>query len=775
MADGPIRELPAFEATVLSPKNHRYCIVIPVINEGERIRKQLENLQALDLPIDVVIADGGSTDGSVEPDYLKTVGVRALLTKKDHGRLSAQLRMAYSWVLDEGYDGVVTVDGNGKDGLDAIAVFCARLDEGYDYAQGSRYQPGGIAENTPFGRFFIGRVIHAPLLSIGAGRRFTDTTNGFRAYSRRYLEDPRVAPFRGIFDRYNLLFYLTVRAPRLGYRCTEVPVRRSYPKAGSTPTKITGLGSKFSLMGEALNAASGAYVPESEPLAQRQAWLPWALLLTILAAASLIWAQTGRYTPDSWAYFELANSFFGGDFYRANHYREYTSGTLDSSAFPLLWPAIWALADRITGLGAYAGYAVNWLVFGLIAVLSELIGRRLFGFRWIGLAAAIMLLIHPGFWWELTGARAIPLQFALQLGAFAVLLRTATLTNANAALMGFFAGLAVLARFDAAPFFVVFGLGIAWMGTFWRHGLCYFAAGSIALSPWIAYSLSRFGTIFATDNSWVTLSTDPNAHVTDWHIDYPPTLFEAPAAWFAKLTGNILPFLGALFQSPEATGYLAALLMAAGIGLFLWLAWMGNGWTFERRVTSAWREQRSKYWVFLSALCATFISYLATGYFDLRYFGPFYWVLVITVFGFANSCLTPTHQRAFFSSVTLGGAILLLVGVLLTREIPSNRTSPAFDDYATLASCLEGKRASPLMVTDPTLAARLSAVHNIRTAMPPWNFYSNRVNETVREAFLHEHGIRYILDLSNVAHDIFAVDLSPLPKLECNLPIYSVQ
>jgi hypothetical protein len=31
--------------------------------------------------------------------------------------------MAYAWALDEGYKGIVTVDGNGKDGVKAISSF----------------------------------------------------------------------------------------------------------------------------------------------------------------------------------------------------------------------------------------------------------------------------------------------------------------------------------------------------------------------------------------------------------------------------------------------------------------------------------------------------------------------------------------------------------------------------------------------------------------------------------------------------------------------------
>ncbi len=255
------RQIPSFETFLYGPKRHRHALVVPVINEGERIRRQLAAVAAAEPTVDVVIADGGSTDGSLDPTFISTVSVRAVLIKTGPGKLSAQLRMAYSWCLDEGYEGIVTIDGNGKDGVEAIAEMCRKLDDGYDYVQGSRYRPGGKAENTPFERTVGNRLIHAPLLSIAGRHWFTDTTNGFRAYSRRYLLDPRIAPFRDVFSHYELIFYLTIRAGQTGFRICEIPVRRSYPVGEAIPTKIVGLKGKLAMLRELWNVARGRFAP----------------------------------------------------------------------------------------------------------------------------------------------------------------------------------------------------------------------------------------------------------------------------------------------------------------------------------------------------------------------------------------------------------------------------------------------------------------------------------------------------------------------------------
>lgn len=255
-------EVPTFLLYEFRPQRTDYCVCIPIINEGDRIKKQLAEMRTygIDQRADILICDGGSTDGSTNLGLLRASGVRALLVKTGSGKLSAQLRMGYAYALRQGYLGVVTIDGNGKDGVDAIPNFLHELDADFDFIQGSRFITGGEAVHTPWLRWCAIRFLHAPLISLAARFWYTDTTNGFRGYSRRYLLDPRVQPFRHIFNTYELLAYLSVRAPQLGMATKEIPVRRAYPTGGELPTKIM-KGSYVALLRIVWKTITGSYEP----------------------------------------------------------------------------------------------------------------------------------------------------------------------------------------------------------------------------------------------------------------------------------------------------------------------------------------------------------------------------------------------------------------------------------------------------------------------------------------------------------------------------------
>ncbi len=290
-------QVPSFTLDLWRARRGNVCVVVPVINEGARIRSLTKRMSSLGLleRFDVMLVDGGSLDGSLDRGIHEPLGIRGVVHKTGPGKLSAQLRCGYAVALEEGYEHIVTIDGNDKDDPAAIPAFVAALESGADFVQASRFLPGGVAENTPMVRDLAIRLVHAPMLSWASGFHWTDTTQGFRAYSRRLLADPRVGVFRDVFEKYELLAYLSYRAPRLGYRCVELPSARRYPAQGEIPTKITAFRGNWQLLVTLARACLGRYDPPTSR--SRQANGGGAVQGAVPSTAQARCASEGRRLP----------------------------------------------------------------------------------------------------------------------------------------------------------------------------------------------------------------------------------------------------------------------------------------------------------------------------------------------------------------------------------------------------------------------------------------------------------------------------------------------
>ncbi len=259
-----MNQVPSYGKYVFAEKKTDYCVCVFVINEGDRLLHQLTKMQKICKDsVDIIIADGGSDDGSTAPARLEKYGVRTLLVKKGAGKLGSQMRMAFDYALQEGYKGVITVDGNGKDGVEAIPDFVAELEKGVDHVQGSRFIPGGYHRNTPLSRLLGVKLLHAPLMRLASGFHYTDTTNGFRAYSAGLLASEELDIFRDCFSGYELHYYMAAEAPRCGFRCSEIPVSRVYPE-GKVPTKITSFKGNMNIIGRLFLAVLHYYNPPKQ-------------------------------------------------------------------------------------------------------------------------------------------------------------------------------------------------------------------------------------------------------------------------------------------------------------------------------------------------------------------------------------------------------------------------------------------------------------------------------------------------------------------------------
>jgi hypothetical protein len=252
--------VPPADVREYAPRRSQYCIVTTAWDEGERSLHQYREMTPYTADHDFIVVNRGSFLPSQGEAAHRQLNINAILDVATPGQ-SPAYRAGLAWALRRGYEGIVIVDSNGKDGMDALPRFFASLADGYDLVQGSRFMAGGHHENTPLIRQFAIRAVIPGLLWAGCGTWYTDQSVGFKAFSRRFLLDPRVQPFREIFTGYSILPYLNYAAPRHGFRVVQIPTSRCYPEDGTIPTKLNSTRQMLVLLLDYVRASARRFDP----------------------------------------------------------------------------------------------------------------------------------------------------------------------------------------------------------------------------------------------------------------------------------------------------------------------------------------------------------------------------------------------------------------------------------------------------------------------------------------------------------------------------------
>jgi len=162
--------------------NRSNLAVIPAYNESETIVGVIDSLGEHAPSFDVLVVDDGSTDDTGK--LAREWGAVVLRHPFNLG-IGGTVQSGFAYALENGYDRMVQVDGDGQHVAEEIQTLCAAMDEdpSVDIICGSRFltdsgYPAPISRRT-------GIHIFAFLLSRIVGQRVSDPTSGFRLYNRR--------------------------------------------------------------------------------------------------------------------------------------------------------------------------------------------------------------------------------------------------------------------------------------------------------------------------------------------------------------------------------------------------------------------------------------------------------------------------------------------------------------------------------------------------------------------------------------------------------------
>jgi glycosyltransferase involved in cell wall biosynthesis len=207
----------------------RTLMIIPALDEELALPKVLADLRATLPGVDVVVVDDGSTDRTAA---VARAGGAVVLSLPYNLGIGGALRTGFRYAVQAGYDRGVQFDADGQHDPAEVATLLRALDDGADMVIGNRF--GGDRKSYELGRVraqamgFMRFVVRQ-----FSGKRFIDTSSGFRAFNREVLE---------LFARNYPSEYLEsvealLLASGAGFRIDEVPVQMHQRELGSPSTR----------------------------------------------------------------------------------------------------------------------------------------------------------------------------------------------------------------------------------------------------------------------------------------------------------------------------------------------------------------------------------------------------------------------------------------------------------------------------------------------------------------------------------------------------------
>jgi len=203
-------------------------VVIPAYNEEAALPAVLVELQAVVPDFDIVVVDDGSTDDTA--DVARRGGVTCVQLPFNLG-IGGALRAGYRFAVESGYDRAIQFDADGQHRADQIDLLLTELDAGADMVIGNRFGEDGSYTVSRSRRLAMGLLRWG--VRVLAGRRFVDTSSGFRAVQRPLLEVFATEYPVEYMDSVETL----VAACRAGYRVEEVPVQMEQRAGGVASTR----------------------------------------------------------------------------------------------------------------------------------------------------------------------------------------------------------------------------------------------------------------------------------------------------------------------------------------------------------------------------------------------------------------------------------------------------------------------------------------------------------------------------------------------------------
>jgi dolichol-phosphate mannosyltransferase len=211
-------------------------IIVPTYNERENLSPLVQRLLALPVPVDLLIVDGNSKDGTAQlaDDFAAKHSSIHVLHQPQKDGLGRAYLAGFKWALQRDYQFIFEMDGDISHNPDDIPVLLDAAKDA-DLAIGSRYIGGIRIINWPLSRLMLSKSA-ATYVRVITGMPFTDPTAGYKCFRRSALESLDLDRVRS--NGYSFQVELTHKLWRQGKKIVEVPIIFSERTEGHS--KMTG-------------------------------------------------------------------------------------------------------------------------------------------------------------------------------------------------------------------------------------------------------------------------------------------------------------------------------------------------------------------------------------------------------------------------------------------------------------------------------------------------------------------------------------------------------
>lgn len=214
------------DAPTYSGQTRDSLVIIPTYNERENISAIIDAVLALEHPMDVLVIDDNSPDGTaaiVREKQAQMPGRIHLVERQGKLGLGTAYIAGFKWALDHPeYLYIFEMDADfSHNPADLLRLYKACATDHADMSIGSRYVTGVNVVNWPMGRVLMS-FFASKYVSFVTGMPIHDTTAGFVCYTRRVL---KALPLDNIrFKGYAFQIEMKFLTYKYKFKIAEVPI-----------------------------------------------------------------------------------------------------------------------------------------------------------------------------------------------------------------------------------------------------------------------------------------------------------------------------------------------------------------------------------------------------------------------------------------------------------------------------------------------------------------------------------------------------------------------